>query len=201
MLEEGDKAPNFNVKTDGGGEISLTKLKGKIAVVYFYPKDDTPGCTSEAIAFSGFKTEFDKCGAVLIGVSKDSVQRHDNFKKKYDPQDHRIPDSVIRIMRHKGKIGQDIDHPAVFPVDLPVHIMEAFTDVGGIVFEPFGGSGTSLLAGQRTGRKVRAVEIAPEYVDVAIKRFQQNHSGVPVTLLASGQTFDAVATERLGAQA
>jgi DNA modification methylase len=113
-------------------------------------------------------------------------------------QDHRIPDSVIRIMRHKGKIGQDIDHPAVFPVDLPVHIMEAFTDVGGIVFEPFGGSGTSLLAGQRTGRKVRAVEIAPEYVDVAIKRFQQNHPGVPVTLIDNGQTFDAVATERLG---
>jgi DNA modification methylase len=79
--------------------------------------------------------------------------------------------------------------------------MESFTDVGGIVFEPFGGSGTSLLAGQRTGRKVRAVEIAPEYVDVAIKRFQQNHPGVPVTLLASGQTFDAVAADRLGAQA
>ncbi len=116
-------------------------------------------------------------------------------------QDHRIPDSVIRIMRHKGKIGQGIDHPAVFPVDLPAHIMEAFSDVGGIVFEPFGGSGTSLLAGQRTGRKVRAVEIAPEYVDVALKRFQQNHPGVPVTLITSGQTFDAVAAERLGANA
>ncbi len=116
-------------------------------------------------------------------------------------QEYRIPDSVIRIMRHKSKIGQDIDHPAVFPVDLPAHIMDAFTDVGGIVFEPFGGSGTSLLAGQRTGRKVRAVEIAPEYVDVAIKRFQQNHPGVPVTLVASGQPFDAVAAERLGAPA
>ena len=113
-------------------------------------------------------------------------------------QNHRIPDSVIRIMRHKGKIGQGIDHPAVFPVALPVYIMEAFTDLGGILFEPFGGSGTSLLAGQRTGRKVRAVEVAPEYVDVAIQRFQQNHPGVAVTLIASGKTFDAVATERLG---
>ena len=111
-------------------------------------------------------------------------------------QDHRIPDSVIRIMRHKGKIGQDIDHPAVFPVDLPAHIMESFTDVGGIVFEPFGGSGTSLLAGQRTGRKVRAVEIAPEYVDVAIERFRQNFPVVPVTLAATGQSFNAVAAER-----
>lgn len=116
-------------------------------------------------------------------------------------QDHRIPDSVIRIMRHKGKIGQGIDHPAVFPVDLPVHIMEAFTDVGGIVFEPFGGSGTSLLAGQRTGRKVRAVEIAPEYVDVAIERFRQNFPEVPVTLAVTGQSFDQVAAERLGAVA
>ena len=84
MLEEGQKAPNFKLKTDGEGEISLAKLKGKVAVVYFYPKDDTPGCTTEAIAFSDLKPQFDKCGAVLIGVSKDTVQRHDNFKKKYD---------------------------------------------------------------------------------------------------------------------
>jgi peroxiredoxin Q/BCP len=84
MLEEGQKAPNFKLKTDGEGEISLAKLKGKVAVVYFYPKDDTPGCTTEAIAFSALKPQFDKCSAVLIGVSKDSVQRHDNFKKKYD---------------------------------------------------------------------------------------------------------------------
>ena len=84
MLEEGQKAPNFKLKTDDDGEISLAKLKGKVAVVYFYPKDDTPGCTTEAIAFSDLKPQFDKCGAVLIGVSKDSVQRHDNFKKKYD---------------------------------------------------------------------------------------------------------------------
>ena len=61
-------------------------------------------------------------------------------------QDNRIPDSVIRIMRHKGKIGQDIDHPAVFPVALPEHVMEAFCNEGDVVFEPFNGSGTSLLA-------------------------------------------------------
>lgn len=84
MLEEGQKAPAFELKTDGGGEISLAKLKGKVVVVYFYPKDDTPGCTTEAIAFSALKSEFDKCGAVLVGVSKDSVQRHDKFKEKHD---------------------------------------------------------------------------------------------------------------------
>lgn len=116
-------------------------------------------------------------------------------------QDTKIPDSVIRIMRHKGKIGQDIDHPAVFPVALPEHILETYTDDGDIVFEPFCGSGTTLLAAQRTGRLVRATEIAPEYVDVTIKRFQQNFPEVPVTLVTTGQTFDAVTAERLGAPA
>ena len=61
-------------------------------------------------------------------------------------QDFRIPDSVIRVMRHKGKIGQDIDHPAVFPVALPEFVIEAYTDTGDLVFEPFGGSGTTMLA-------------------------------------------------------
>jgi len=113
-------------------------------------------------------------------------------------QETKIPDSVIRIMRHKGKIGQDIDHPAVFPVALPQFILESYSDAGDIVFEPFCGSGTTMLAGERTGRKVRATEIAPEYVDVAVKRFQQNFPEVPVTLMATGQTFAAVASERLG---
>lgn len=112
-------------------------------------------------------------------------------------QDTRIPDSVIRVMRHKGKIGQDIDHPAVFPVALPQFIIEAYTDAGDLVFEPFGGSGTTMLAAERTGRICRSVEIAPEYVDVAIKRFQQNHPGVPVSLIATGQSFEQVAAERL----
>ncbi len=111
-------------------------------------------------------------------------------------QDTRIPDSVIRVMRHKGKIGQDIDHPAVFPVALPEFVIEAYTDAGDIVFEPFGGSGTTMLAAERTGRICRSVEIAPEYLDVAIKRFQQNHPGVPVSLIATGQSFEQVVAER-----
>ena len=115
-------------------------------------------------------------------------------------QDTRIPDSVIRVMRHKGKIGRDIDHPAVFPVALPAFVIEAYSDVGDIVFEPFGGSGTTMLAAQRAGRLCRSVEIAPEYVDVAIKRFEQNFPEVPVTLLSTGQTFTAVATERLAGE-
>ncbi|WP_051090244.1 site-specific DNA-methyltransferase [Caldimonas manganoxidans] len=111
-------------------------------------------------------------------------------------QDTRITDSVIRVMRHKGKIGQGIDHPAVFPVALPQFVIEAYTDPDDLVFEPFGGSGTTMLAAERTGRVCRSVEIAPEYVDVAIERFRQNHPEVPVTLLATGQTFEDVAAER-----
>ncbi|WP_019560055.1 site-specific DNA-methyltransferase [Caldimonas manganoxidans] len=116
-------------------------------------------------------------------------------------QDKRIPDSVIRLMRHKGRIGQGIDHPAVFPVALPQFVIEAYTDPGDVVFEPFGGSGTTMLAAERTGRVCRSVEIAPEYVDVAIERFRQNHPGVPVTLAATGQSFEEVAAERRATEA
>ncbi|MCT9072972.1 site-specific DNA-methyltransferase [Cupriavidus gilardii] len=112
-------------------------------------------------------------------------------------QDMRIPDSVIRVMRHKGKIGEGIDHPAVFPVALPQFVIKAFSDTGDLVFEPFGGSGSTMLAAQRTGRVCRSVEIAPEYVDVAIRRFRQNHPEVAVTLLDTGQTFDEVEGERI----
>jgi DNA modification methylase len=140
------------------------------------------------------------------GTSAGGMRNKDGSKTAWNhvgtvTQETKIPDSVIRLMRHKGKIGQDIDHPAVFPVSLPQHVIETYTDEGEIVFEPFCGSGTTLLAAQRAGRVVRATEIAPEYVDVAVKRFQQNFPEVPVTLASTGQTFAAVATERLGALA
>lgn len=140
------------------------------------------------------------------GTSAGGMRNKDGSKTAWNhvgtvTQDFRIPDSVIRIMRHKGKIGQDIDHPAVFPVALPEFVLESYTDEGEIVFEPFCGSGTTLLAAQRSGRVARATEIAPEYVDVVVKRFQQNFPDVPVTLASTGQTFNAVATERLGASA
>ena len=112
-------------------------------------------------------------------------------------QDFRIPDSVVTCTRQRGSIGEGLDHPAVFPVALPEFILDAYTDAGDVVFDPFGGSGTTILAAQRTGRIARSVEIAPEYVDVAIKRFQQNFPDVPVTLVATGQTFAEVTSERL----
>jgi thioredoxin-dependent peroxiredoxin len=83
-LREGLKAPAFNLATDGGGKIRLADLKGQNVVVYFYPKDMTPGCTTEAIDFSALGPDFKKANTVVIGVSKDSVERHDKFKDKHD---------------------------------------------------------------------------------------------------------------------
>ena len=83
-VELGDKAPDFTLPTDGGGEVSLKKLKGRKIVLYFYPKDDTPGCTTEACGFRDLMPDFSKAGAEIVGISRDSVKRHDNFKAKYD---------------------------------------------------------------------------------------------------------------------
>ena len=82
-LKEGDAAPNFALATDGGGRSSLADLKGKTVVLYFYPKDDTSGCTAEAIAFSGLKGQFAAAGATVVGVSPDSAASHDKFKAKH----------------------------------------------------------------------------------------------------------------------
>jgi len=82
-LAAGDLAPDFTLPRDGGGSVSLHDFKGKAVVLYFYPKDDTPGCTKEAIAFSEEAEAFAKAGAVIIGVSKDSVAKHDRFRDKH----------------------------------------------------------------------------------------------------------------------
>lgn len=83
-LEVGDKAPAFSLPTDGGGKISLSQLKGKNVVLYFYPKDDTSGCTAEACNFRDDMPKFNKIDATVIGVSRDSVASHEKFKRKYD---------------------------------------------------------------------------------------------------------------------
>jgi len=83
-VNEGEKAPDFSMPTDGGGSVSLKDLKGKAIVLYFYPKDSTPGCTKEACGFRDLMPDFSKVDAEIIGVSKDSVKRHDNFKAKYE---------------------------------------------------------------------------------------------------------------------
>ena len=80
----GDKAPGFKAPGDGGGTVDLAKLKGKNVVLYFYPKDDTPGCTTEACGFRDNLPAFGKVDAVVLGVSRDTVAKHDKFKAKYE---------------------------------------------------------------------------------------------------------------------
>ena len=83
-LEIGAPAPDFTLPADGGGSVTLSELRGKTVVLYFYPKDDTPGCTKEACGFRDALPDFSKVKAEIIGVSKDSVAKHDKFKAKYE---------------------------------------------------------------------------------------------------------------------
>ena len=83
-LSVGDKAPNFSMPSDNNGTVSLSDYKGRCLVLYFYPKDDTPGCTKEAIGFSQMKGEFGKFGADILGISKDTAAKHDKFIAKHD---------------------------------------------------------------------------------------------------------------------
>jgi DNA modification methylase len=110
-------------------------------------------------------------------------------------QETRIPDNVIRITRHKAR-GIETEHPAVFPVALPEFVMRAYSDEHDIVYEPFAGSGTSIVAAERSGRRARAIELAPEYVDVALRRWRKLFLDQPVILDGEGQTFEAVARAR-----
>lgn len=82
-VEEGKKAPDFTAPTDGGKKLKLSELRGKPVVLYFYPKDDTPGCTQEACDFRDHARDFSALAAVILGVSKDSQESHGRFLAKY----------------------------------------------------------------------------------------------------------------------
>jgi len=82
-LKIGDKAPDFTLPTDGNGTIALKALRGKKVVIYFYPKDDTSGCTKEACGFRDAMPDFSKIAATIVGISRDPVRAHDKFKQKY----------------------------------------------------------------------------------------------------------------------
>ena len=99
MLKAGDPAPDFTLVSDGGQEVSLSDYRGQKVVLYFYPKDDTPGCTAEACAFRDDHSDIVAAGAAVLGVSPDTIKSHDKFKAKYnlpfallsDP-DHQVAD-------------------------------------------------------------------------------------------------------------
>ena len=83
MLKIGDKAPDFTLTDKNGKSVSLSDFSGKTVVLYFYPKDNTPGCTRQACAFAGLYREFERRGVVVIGISRDSVASHENFAEKH----------------------------------------------------------------------------------------------------------------------
>ena len=83
MIGEGQPAPDFTLPRDGGGEVSLSALRGQKVVLYFYPKDDTPGCTTEALDFTALRDDFTAAGATVIGISRDDVASHERFCRKH----------------------------------------------------------------------------------------------------------------------
>ncbi|MCB9729206.1 MAG: peroxiredoxin [Deltaproteobacteria bacterium] len=105
MLEAGDKAPSFDAPIDGGGTLSSASLAGKPYVIYFYPKDNTPGCTTEACDFRDRFERIAQTGGTVIGVSKDSVKSHDGFKAKHGLPFHLIADTDGALHEGYGTWG------------------------------------------------------------------------------------------------
>ena len=107
-LKEGDKAPAFDAATSGGGRLSLADFKGKNVILYFYPRDDTPGCTKEACAFRDDFAAFKKKGAVVLGVSPDSVKSHDKFVTKFKLPFTLLADEDKAIVQAYGVWGEKV---------------------------------------------------------------------------------------------
>ena len=107
-LKEGDQAPAFTVDTNGGGRISLADYLGKNVILYFYPKDDTPGCTKEACAFRDGNADFKKRGATVLGVSTDPVKAHDKFVAKFQLPFTLLADTDKQIVEAYGVWGEKV---------------------------------------------------------------------------------------------
>jgi peroxiredoxin Q/BCP len=105
-LKEGDKAPGFSAETNGAGKVSLDDFAGKHVILYFYPKDDTPGCTKEACAFRDNYRQFLNAGAIVLGVSTDPVKSHDKFVKKFNLPFLLLADPDKKIVEAYGVWGQ-----------------------------------------------------------------------------------------------
>src|SRR5213595_3939870 len=105
-LKEGDKAPDFEAPTNGGCKVSLADFKGKHVVLYFYPRDDTPGCTKEACAFRDLFAAFEKKGALVVGVSIDTAKSHQKFGHKFKLPFTLLADDEKKIVQAYGVWGE-----------------------------------------------------------------------------------------------
>ncbi len=108
MVEAGKKAPEFKLGSSEGGEVSLKDLRGKTVVLYFYPKDDTPGCTREACAFRDSQAALKKQGVVVLGVSGDSLGSHEKFKTKYKLNFPLLSDADRAVAKKYGAWGEKV---------------------------------------------------------------------------------------------
>ncbi len=102
MVQEGQTAPDFSLLDQTGETVQLSALRGKHVVLYFYPKDDTPGCTKEACGFRDLHAEFEAAGAVILGVSPDSVKSHEKFRTKYDLPFRLLSDAEKEVVQLYG---------------------------------------------------------------------------------------------------
>ena len=106
MIEEGKPAPDFELQSDGGETVSLKDLRGKPVVLYFYPKDDTPGCTAQACGIRDVYGEFERAGAVVLGVSPDNERSHVKFKEKYELPFTLLADTDHAVAEQYGVWGE-----------------------------------------------------------------------------------------------
>ena len=137
MIEEGTHAPDFDLATDGGGRVRLSDLRGQPVVLYFYPKDDTPGCTTQACEFRDEYAQFTEHGAVVLGVSPDDETSHARFRSKYslpfsllaDP-DHKVAEQygVWGEREYRGKKYMGISR-STFVIDPAGRVAKAFYGV------------------------------------------------------------------------
>ena len=112
MINEGDQAPDFTLQSDAGTDVTLSSLRGHPVVLYFYPKDDTPGCTTQACGIRDAWAEFERAGAVVLGVSPDGERSHAKFRDKYDlpftllaDTDHSVAEKY-GVWREKSYLGK-----------------------------------------------------------------------------------------------
>ena len=108
MLEVGKKAPAFTLESSDGGKLKLADLAGKIVVLYFYPRDNTPGCTVEAQDFRDAVPKLEKLGAVVLGVSKDSIASHCKFRDKYELNFQLLSDADGKVLEAYGAWGDKV---------------------------------------------------------------------------------------------
>ncbi len=106
MVKTGDAAPMFKAPADSGGDLSLADFKGRTLVLYFYPKDDTPGCTVEANEFTALAAEFEAAGATVLGVSRDTVKSHCKFREKYGLKVALLSDPELTVHKAYGAWGE-----------------------------------------------------------------------------------------------